>query len=296
MSDKRAHILAKTLDLYRAQGIKSTTMQQVAEAAGVSKGALYLHFASKTALTMAAMAYLDDDLVAQVNQILERQDLSPREQLIAQIRFQFETLREDQQLTTEFWQDAGLQLDEEVVYLAEKIRLTWQLIQEKFLLRAYGSRVKPYVIDLSVILSGALNEYASLAILQGISLEDEPAAAFLVFAMDQLVGGLEREQPEPFLNETLFAHRNQVAAKLAEERQKRLVEALTDIKNHFLELDLTDSEAADLQAVLDLLARELAEPEPNRMLVQGLLANFRDWRPVQEPRRFIAESLKIKLL
>lgn len=296
MSDKRAHILAKTLDLYRAQGIKSTTMQQVAEAAGVSKGALYLHFASKTALTMAAMAYLDDDLVAQVNQILERQDLSPREQLIAQIRFQFETLREDQQLTTEFWQDAGLQLDEEVVYLAEKIRLTWQLIQEKFLLRAYGSRVKPYVIDLSVILSGALNEYASLAILQGISLDDEPAAAFLVFAMDQLVAGLEREQPEPFLNETLFVHRNQVAAKLAEERQKRLVEALTDIKNHFLELDLTDSEAADLQAVLDLLARELAEPEPNRMLVQGLLANFRDWRPVQEPRRFIAESLKIKLL
>lgn len=296
MSDKRANILAKTLDLYRAQGIKSTTMQQVAEAAGVSKGALYLHFASKSALTIAAMEFLDDGLVGQVNQILERQDLSPREQLIAQIRFQFETLREDQQLTTEFWQEAGLQLDEHVVSLAEKIRLTWQLIQEKFLLRAYGERVKPYVIDLSVMLSGALNEYASLAILQGITLDDEPAAAFLVFAMDQLVAGLEREQPQPFMNETLFAHRNQVVAKLAEERRKRLFEALADIKHHFLELDLTDSEAADLQAVLDLLARELAEPEPNRMLVQGLLANFREWRAVQEPRRFIAESLKIKLI
>ncbi len=296
MSDKRALILAKTLDLFRAQGIKSTTMQQVAEAAGVSKGALYLHFASKSALTLAAMEYLDDGLVAQVNQILEREDLSPREQLVTQIRFQFETLREDQQLTTEFWQEAGFQLDEQVVSLAEKIRLTWQLIQEKFLLRAYGDHVKPYVIDLSVMLSGALNEYASLAILQGISLDDEPAAAFLVFAMDQLVVGLEREQPQPFLNETLFAHRNQVVAKLAEERQKRLLEALADIKNHFLELDLSDSEAADLQAVLDLLARELTESEPNRMLVQGLLANFRDWRAVQEPRRFIAESLKIKLI
>lgn len=289
-------ILAKTLELYRANGIKSTTMQQVAEACGVSKGALYLHFSSKSELTIASMEYLNDELLAEVNQLLDRVDLSPRQQLVEQIRMQFNSVREDQHLTTEFWQEAGLQLDEVMVLLAEKIRMTWQLLQEKFLLRAYGDRIKPYSIDLSVILSGTLNEYSSLAILENLDLEAEPAAQFLVYTMDCLVAGLERDKPEPFLNETLFAHRREMAAKLVEAVHKRLMEAFEEIKGASLDVDLTDREAADMQSVLDLLERELEKEEPNRMLVQGLLANFRDWRAVQEPRRRIADALKIKLL
>nr|WP_279382579.1 helix-turn-helix domain containing protein [Acanthopleuribacter pedis] len=288
--------MAKALELFRANGIKSTTMQQVAEASGVSKGALYLNFSSKSDLTIAAMEYLNEELVAEVNQLLEREDLSPRAQLVEQIRLQFNSVREDQNLTTEFWQEAGLQFDETMILMAEKIRMTWQLIQEKFLVRAYGDRIKTYSIDLSVILSGTLNEYSSLALLENIELQVNEAADFLVYTMDCLVEGLERDQPEPFLNESLFTRRGEVAAKLAEAVKKRLADAFEEIKAFFDAMELEDREEVDVQSVLDLLGRELDAEEPNRMLVQGLLANFREWKAIQDPRRRIADVLKIKLL
>jgi AcrR family transcriptional regulator len=58
----------------RAKGIRSTTVSEVAEVAGVSRGWLYRHFPDKVALLGAAIVRLNDSYWSEAHTMLERFD------------------------------------------------------------------------------------------------------------------------------------------------------------------------------------------------------------------------------
>jgi AcrR family transcriptional regulator len=58
----------------RAKGIRSTTVSEVAEAAGVSRGWLYRHFPDKVTLLGAAIVRLNDAYWSEAHAMLERFD------------------------------------------------------------------------------------------------------------------------------------------------------------------------------------------------------------------------------
>ena len=60
--DKRQRILAAAVDIFYAQGLESASMDQIARAAEVAKGTLYLYFANK------------DDLVEQAYWLCHQED------------------------------------------------------------------------------------------------------------------------------------------------------------------------------------------------------------------------------
>lgn len=61
----RQSLLQATIDVIARQGLAAVTVQDIAQAAGVSKGALFHHFASKQALVDAAIATLIAEFEAQ---------------------------------------------------------------------------------------------------------------------------------------------------------------------------------------------------------------------------------------
>lgn len=64
--DTRQTIVIAAADLFRKQGYAATTMQQVAEVTGISKGNLTYHFHSKQALYEAVHAQVVDYLMARI--------------------------------------------------------------------------------------------------------------------------------------------------------------------------------------------------------------------------------------
>jgi AcrR family transcriptional regulator len=58
----------------RAKGIRSTTVSEVAEAAGVSRGWLYRHFPDKVSLLGAAIVRLNDAYWSEAHTVLEQVD------------------------------------------------------------------------------------------------------------------------------------------------------------------------------------------------------------------------------
>jgi AcrR family transcriptional regulator len=68
----------------RAKGIRSTTVSEVAEVAGVSRGWLYRHFPDKVTLLGAAIVRLNDAYWSEAHAMLERVDGLDR-QLVAGI-------------------------------------------------------------------------------------------------------------------------------------------------------------------------------------------------------------------
>ncbi|MFI7086464.1 TetR/AcrR family transcriptional regulator [Streptomyces anulatus] len=79
----RERILSASQQLFRAQGINSTGMDQLCAVAQVSKRTAYQHFPSKDDLVAEYLRRFDPEIMASV---FDRTDLTPRERLLAVFR------------------------------------------------------------------------------------------------------------------------------------------------------------------------------------------------------------------
>ncbi|MFE7572819.1 TetR/AcrR family transcriptional regulator [Streptomyces sp. NPDC057539] len=77
----RERILGAAALLFANQGINATGMEQVAEAAPVSKRTLYAHFPAKSDLVMAYLRELTTSGQT-LESVLTREDLDPRERIL----------------------------------------------------------------------------------------------------------------------------------------------------------------------------------------------------------------------
>ena len=80
IGDKRGTIIDSAFDLFRHYGYRRTSMEDIARAAGVAKGTLYLYFTSKEELFEAIARMLAAQMLADITKAAER-DL-PLEELI----------------------------------------------------------------------------------------------------------------------------------------------------------------------------------------------------------------------
>src|ERR1700728_3880633 len=65
---RRGQLFAVALELFAQRGYRSTTMDDIAEAAGVTKPLLYQHFSSKRALYLELVDSVAKDLLTAINE------------------------------------------------------------------------------------------------------------------------------------------------------------------------------------------------------------------------------------
>jgi AcrR family transcriptional regulator len=71
-AETRARLLDAAADVFVARGIAAATVEDIAEAAGFSRGAVYSNFADKDALVLALLQKMTDDAMAEIEDLLER--------------------------------------------------------------------------------------------------------------------------------------------------------------------------------------------------------------------------------
>ncbi len=72
----RKRILDAAGEVLRRKGVGGATMDEIARAIGVSKGALYLYFPTKTRLLEAVMARYREQMIARLEPIVAKGDLA----------------------------------------------------------------------------------------------------------------------------------------------------------------------------------------------------------------------------
>lgn len=68
---KKQLIMEKALELFAQQGIEATSIQQITERSGISKGAFYLSFKSKDELILSIIDYFMADFSATIDHIVK---------------------------------------------------------------------------------------------------------------------------------------------------------------------------------------------------------------------------------
>jgi len=77
---RRHQLFAVALELFAHRGYRATTMDDIAEAAGVTKPLLYQHFSSKRALYLELVDSIAKDLLSAIRRAVMRAD-GPRQQV-----------------------------------------------------------------------------------------------------------------------------------------------------------------------------------------------------------------------
>ena len=294
MTDTRDQLLEAATTLFLEQGFAKTTIQQIADQVGISKGAVYLHFRSKSQLLIAIMQGLGDSIIEKVKEIRDRDDLSPREQLRAQLRYHFDEVLEHQQLMELYLKEANISIDNELLLVAQKVRIDWQQIQEEFIRRAFPDHDTRYTADLTVTLNGALSEYYTYILIDGVSIDADRVADLLLAMAEALAERLDQGDIPPVLGPGVLPGSAELEAQLSQAKEQRIEGALSEILAQAD--DLGENESQEVTQTVDLMRDLLAQEEPNRLVLQGLLANLREFKSLQPQRRRLAAELDLKLI
>lgn len=282
MNEKKKRLIEAGMKLIVKKGFHATSIQEIADQAGVSKGAFYLHFESKEAILLAIYHYYDQALREKVAKV-KQQDLEPRESLIRQIEVFLESLNENK--------DFILILIRENVSLSDDVKEFVQRMKQQFftwsstnLRNIYGPNIEKYVYDGSILLEGIMHGYFKWLVLDNILVDYKRLATFIVKRLDDAIQGMLKDGEDPIV----FDYG-------VEDERVQVEEVLVTMKNGIDKVDLPDHQKKDLHIAVDLMLQEIKKSNPQQVLFQGMLTHFKLIPQFQQQCQAIANHFGMQL-
>lgn len=271
--DKKKLILRAAMQLFSAKGASATSMQEIAEACGMSKGSLYLHFKSKEELEQSLFDYCYQMLLDHLMQVELQQGLTPKEKLRRQIIVMLELvleLREFLIMQFQDWHKNGTPYKEPASVKAHNAKL---LQHGKNKLEAiYGPKIEPYTGDLLTIAYGMVGMYIRLLFEPHVSASPDQMANHLMDLLDLAAEHQLCNRPEPLISEEALRLMTEGAPGSLDLQQHPII-AVKRLRDHLGAITDADRHQEALET-LKILEREILELRPRRAIIKGMLANL----------------------
>lgn len=155
MQNRKQHVIQKAHQLFIDKGFQATSIQDILDHSGISKGTFYNYFASKNELLMTLFKEIYSKLENDRNELLFGQDPTDIEVFIKQIELHLNTNRKNKLVT--LFEEVLVLNDEDLKGFFKKGQLrTLRWISDRFL-EIFGEDKKPYLFDCAIMFLGILN-------------------------------------------------------------------------------------------------------------------------------------------
>lgn len=146
--ERRQELIAAARQLFYTKGYKNSSVNDIIQAVGVSKGAFYHHFESKTAVLEAIVAQMVDQIVTNLQEIIADETLSaiPKWQKAIQISNSLKIERK-----TEMIEASRVIHRDENILLAHKIRIETVKVMTREMAKIIAQGVAEGVFDVEHI-------------------------------------------------------------------------------------------------------------------------------------------------
>jgi AcrR family transcriptional regulator len=280
MKEKEKRIIEAAMSLFAKKGVTSTSIQDIVNECGISKGAFYLYFKSKDALLLETFKY-HFELIHSKMQSVREEDLEPRALLIKQLSCQFSEINKHKDFIIMQMRENAVPNNPSVAAFIQKMNAEASLLVKNGLASIYGDSINPFIWDMTAILQGMIHSYLKYIIFDKAELDFEALSVFLVNRIDDMVSGLSRSDEEPILSGdelTLFSPCSGIS-------KEDLLQAISHYKQKV---------SGDLLVTLEVLEAEIQEPEPRTAVIQGMLANFSQDSALSDLKENISYYFQIK--
>ncbi|KAB2331206.1 TetR/AcrR family transcriptional regulator [Cytobacillus depressus] len=154
MNARKQHVIKVAHQLFMEKGFQTTSIQDILQLSGISKGTFYNYFSSKNELLIALFKSIYKQLEKDRNDLLIGQDPSNIEIFIKQIELQLETNRSNKLIS--LFEEVYFSSDEDLKQLIKRGHLSILRWTYNRFIDIFGESKRPYLLDCSIMFMGIL--------------------------------------------------------------------------------------------------------------------------------------------
>ncbi|MFD1426693.1 TetR/AcrR family transcriptional regulator [Kroppenstedtia sanguinis] len=286
---KKRHILITAMRLFSSKHYHRTSMQEIADSCGISKGSLYVYFKSKEDLLLNIFQYYFRSIEEQILQIEEDDSLSVKEKFMKEIEIKLSHYIENQEFYKMQVQEISDLEDPNIYRYLHRQNIAQMKWFEQYVIRIYGDKMKSHAADVAFLLLGIIKQYMELIILHQVPLHIKKVVPFLLMQMDFMVQGILASDVKPLINGHLWS------LYLAEVDKEKVhpLDLIKQMKNQLKAESLPEIQKEEALQSLAIIEQELMTMKPRTVLLKGMLHQLEPIHSLQEMRRQLADSLQI---
>lgn len=273
--DKKSHILNCAANCFAANGFHQTTIQDIADAAGIAKGGIYFYFKSKEDLLLSVFTDYYDQLFKNVTATAARYAHNPKEGLIQQVLAQFQELSKSNNFFMIFSREPISNPD--IKRIGMSMRMKFFIWFRDQIIALYGPRIEPYAFDLSAMLTSLIREYVSFRVVNDAPLPLRGVSEYIVARLDDAARGVLTTQDPPMLTtayvKTLFPDAD---IQEGTANARRLSAAVTALQSRVESTPLPEMSRRIVRDAAHLMQEELTAPTPRKLLLLGMASLIKE--------------------
>ncbi|MDP4086321.1 MAG: TetR/AcrR family transcriptional regulator [Bacillota bacterium] len=155
MNDRKQHVINKSHQLFIEKGFQATSIQDIIDYSGISKGTFYNYFSSKNELLMALFTSLNRRMDEERNHLLVGQDPSDMEIFIQQLELHMSFNRKNKLLT--LFEEVFVSNDPTLKQFLKHTQIMYlRWIYTRFI-DLFGKSKQPYLLDCAIMFIGMLH-------------------------------------------------------------------------------------------------------------------------------------------
>ncbi|WP_079529547.1 TetR/AcrR family transcriptional regulator [Halobacillus hunanensis] len=286
-SDKERHILITAMKLFSSKNYNRTSMQEIADSCGISKGSLYVYFKSKEDLLLNILHYYFQYIEDQIMLVEQDESLSPKEKFTKEIEIKLGHYIENQEFYRLQGQEISGLSDKNIYRYLRQQNIAQVKWFEQYLINIYGNQIKPYAADGAFFFIGMIRQYMELIVLNQFPLHIKKVVRFLMIQIDLIIKGLLDHDVEPLMNENLWS----LYLEEASEDKIHPLELIKQLKNQLKEESITQTLKEEAVQSLTILEQELMNMQPRSAILKGMLHNLESIDSLKDTRMKLADSL-----
>ena len=287
--DKRKAILEAAVELIAEKGYTHTSMQQIADSVGVSKGSLYTFFPSKEDLIISIYEHYQQLVFERAFVVGLDGNLPPYERFAKQFQVQFEGILEYKAYMKMHMRGESAQSSEKLEGMGHRMRGRLFSWLERNLIDLYGSEIEPYKWDLMWVTQSIYTSYTGLMISSENELAPDQLGKHIVRQIDILAKDYLSGKSNPLLDDEMMrpfsvGMDREGAFTSFEKREnawKSLYESIHQLDQSHYYLEVTDR-----------ISEESRKSNPDEIVMRGLFQLLKAEEELKEK----AQLLEVQLL
>jgi AcrR family transcriptional regulator len=257
---KKQLIMEKAIELFAKQGFEATSVQQITEHCGISKGAFYLSFKSKDELIIEIIDHFMIQITSDIDYLVR--NVNSDQDLLYEFYYAiFDSFQKHSDFGRILIKEQSRSFDEAFIL---KMRYYDRLMEKTILSmveRLYDEHVvRDTKYDLVFCIKGFMSMYSQLFLFYNVPLD----LKLLSHSLVEKTNLVARNSTVPFITKDLIQMFGEIPGE--EVTREQLLEMIQQVEIE---------ESIEHESLM-LLKQELLEPTLPRAIVKGLIENIRN--------------------
>ncbi|EAW7188294.1 TetR/AcrR family transcriptional regulator [Listeria monocytogenes] len=277
MKEKKQRIIKSAKEVFQKQGYLKTSVQDMVDAAGISKGTFYNYFTSKEELAIVIFKQ-EYSVLHQRLEYTMAQDGAKKDNFTECLKIIIHFYTENGEILNITFSQT--MIDDDFNAFLQNVRLKNMEWVKYQLLEVYGEETKPYINDITMLLSGMAAMYVFASGSKNVNTGlIERAIPYVVRRLDALVKDI-LESGEIVFTEADTENLVPDQTMIRKKRLAKLREALEELNVGIENADIADSDKWQYKESMNALVGEINNNEaPRDFMVQGTLLYLKQHVP-----------------